>query len=97
MSESVLYMSMSVDGYIAAPNVAPGNPGGDEFMRLRPSLIQAPDIVGDDSSSRAPGFVSRISDCDAAPECVSAYARRSSICPHTPRSAGVCRTVAFRR
>jgi dihydrofolate reductase len=27
-------MSMSVDGYIAAPNDAPGNPGGDDFARL---------------------------------------------------------------
>ncbi|HEY4377657.1 MAG TPA: dihydrofolate reductase family protein [Acidimicrobiales bacterium] len=34
MSASVLYMSMSVDGYIAGPNDRPGNPGGDEFMRL---------------------------------------------------------------
>ncbi len=34
MSESVLYMSMSLDGYIAGPNDEPGNPGGDEFMRL---------------------------------------------------------------
>jgi len=34
MSKSVLYMSMSLDGYIAAPNDAPGNPGGDDFMLL---------------------------------------------------------------
>src|SRR6185312_10334369 len=34
MSVSVLYMSMSLDGYIAAPNDEPGNPGGDGFMRL---------------------------------------------------------------
>jgi dihydrofolate reductase len=34
MSTSVLYMSMSVDGYIAGPNDGPDNPGGDEFMRL---------------------------------------------------------------
>jgi dihydrofolate reductase len=34
MSKSVLYMSMSVDGFIAGPNDKPGNPGGDEFMRL---------------------------------------------------------------
>jgi dihydrofolate reductase len=27
-------MSMSVDGYIAGPNDAPDNPGGDRFMRL---------------------------------------------------------------
>lgn len=34
MSSSVLYMSMSLDGFIAGPNDAPGNPGGDRFMRL---------------------------------------------------------------
>jgi dihydrofolate reductase len=34
MASSVLYMSMSVDGYIAGPNDEPGNPGGDGFMRL---------------------------------------------------------------
>ncbi len=34
MSTAVLYMSMSVDGYIAAPNDEPGNPGGDDFIRL---------------------------------------------------------------
>lgn len=33
-SISVLYMSMSVDGYIAGPNDSPDNPGGDGFMRL---------------------------------------------------------------
>ena len=34
MSKSVLYMSMSLDGYIAGPDDRPGNPGGDDFMRL---------------------------------------------------------------
>jgi dihydrofolate reductase len=34
VSRSVLYMSMSLDGYIAGPKDAPGNPGGDRFMRL---------------------------------------------------------------
>lgn len=34
MATSVLYMSMSLDGYIAGPNDEPGNPGGDGFMRL---------------------------------------------------------------
>jgi dihydrofolate reductase len=33
-SLSVLYMSMSLDGYIAGPNDGPDNPGGDGFMRL---------------------------------------------------------------
>ena len=34
MSRSVLYMSMSLDGFIAGPNDEPRNPGGDDFMRL---------------------------------------------------------------
>ncbi|WP_161884471.1 dihydrofolate reductase family protein [Deinococcus alpinitundrae] len=34
MLTSVLYMSMSLDGYIAGPNDEVGNPGGDGFMRL---------------------------------------------------------------
>jgi dihydrofolate reductase len=34
VSISVLYMSMSLDGYIAGPNDEPGNPGGDGFSRL---------------------------------------------------------------
>ncbi|WP_026555017.1 dihydrofolate reductase family protein [Arthrobacter sp. 35W] len=34
MSSSVLYMSMSLDGYIAGPNDGPEHPGGDGFDRL---------------------------------------------------------------
>jgi dihydrofolate reductase len=34
VSASVLYMSMSLDGYIAGPNDEPDNPGGDGFNRL---------------------------------------------------------------
>ena len=34
MPASVLYMSMSLDGYIAGPNDKPGNPGGGGFGRL---------------------------------------------------------------
>jgi len=34
MAVSVLYMSMSLDGYITGPNDTPDNPGGDGFIRL---------------------------------------------------------------
>ncbi len=34
MSASVLYMSMSLDGYIAGPDDEPDNPGGHGFDRL---------------------------------------------------------------
>jgi hypothetical protein len=42
---SVLYMSMSLDGYIAAPNDEPGNRGGDGFGRLHEWGV-APDGKG---------------------------------------------------
>jgi dihydrofolate reductase len=43
VSASVLYMSMSLDGYIAGPNDEPGNPGGDGFDRLHEWFGFAPD------------------------------------------------------
>jgi dihydrofolate reductase len=47
---SVLYMSMSLDGYIAGPDDRPDNPGGDGFMRLHEWLAAA-----DGESGRPPG------------------------------------------
>ncbi len=41
MSVSVLYMSMSLDGYIAGPNDESSNPGGDGFMRLHEWIVTA--------------------------------------------------------
>ena len=41
MSISVLYMSMSLDGYIAGPDDEPGNPGGDGFLRLHEWFVTA--------------------------------------------------------
>jgi dihydrofolate reductase len=43
VSTSVLYMSMSLDGYIAGPNDEPSNPGGDGFLRLHEWYRFAPD------------------------------------------------------
>jgi dihydrofolate reductase len=43
VSTSVLYMSMSVDGYIAGPGDEPANPGGDGFMRLHEWYGYGPD------------------------------------------------------
>jgi dihydrofolate reductase len=40
MSASVLYMAMSLDGYIAGPNDGPDNPGGDGFMRLHEWFVR---------------------------------------------------------
>jgi dihydrofolate reductase len=50
VSASVLYMSMSLDGYVAGPNDEPGNPGGDGFMRLHEWLATV-----DGESGRPPG------------------------------------------
>ena len=46
----MLYMSMSLDGYIAGPNDGPGNPGGDGFTRLHEWIATA-----DGESGRPPG------------------------------------------
>ncbi|HJT57850.1 MAG TPA: dihydrofolate reductase family protein [Ktedonobacteraceae bacterium] len=43
MSTSVLYMSMSLDGYIAGPNDESGNPGGFGFDRLHEWFGYAPE------------------------------------------------------
>lgn len=50
MSASVLYMSMSADGYIAGANDGPDNPGGDGFMLLHEWLATA-----DGAADRPPG------------------------------------------
>jgi len=41
VSASVLYMSMSVDGYIAGLHDEPDNPGGDGFERLHEWFVTA--------------------------------------------------------
>lgn len=53
MPNSVLYMSMSLDGYICGSNDNPDNPGGDGFMRLH-------EWFGD--FSRPPGPVGEMLD-----------------------------------
>ena len=55
MASSVLYMSMSLDGYIAGPNDEPGNPGGDGFMRLH-------DWLADGDSGRPSGPAGELVD-----------------------------------
>ena len=47
MSASVLYMSMSLDGFIAGPDDRPDNPGGDGFGRLHDWLDPAERQSGD--------------------------------------------------
>ena len=57
MAASVLYMSMSLDGYIAGPNDGPDKPGGDGFMRLHEWLVTA-----DGESGRPPGPAGEVYD-----------------------------------
>ena len=64
MSNSVLYMSMSLDGYIAGPNDHPGNPGGDDFMRLHEwygfADEAAPTAPTVDASGIGPQFLAEV-------------------------------------
>jgi dihydrofolate reductase len=64
VSTSVLYMSMSLDGYIAGPNDSPDNPGGDDFMRLHEwfgfAKEPGPDAETSDASGIAKQFLDEI-------------------------------------
>jgi dihydrofolate reductase len=44
VSKTVLYMSMSVDGFIAGPNAAPGNGLGDKGHRLHEWFLPDADV-----------------------------------------------------
>lgn len=57
MSTSVLYMSMSLDGYIAGPNDGPDNPGGDGFLRLHEWGLTA-----DGAGHRTAGAAGQLND-----------------------------------
>ena len=57
MSVSVLYMAMSLDGYIAGPNDEPDNPGGDGFMRLHEWFLGP-----DGEFARPPGMAGELYD-----------------------------------
>jgi hypothetical protein len=57
VSASVLYMSMSLDGYIAGPNDEPSNFGGDGFDRLHDWIV-TPD--GEYGRRAGPGGVRRM-------------------------------------
>ena len=55
MSATVLYMSMSLDGFIAGPNEGPGNGLGDGGHRLHEWVL--PDGPGDREALRGSGTV----------------------------------------
>src|SRR5215204_1182883 len=54
MSATVLYMSMSLDGFIAGPNAGPGNGLGDGGERLHEWVLSG----GESGASGPPGLVS---------------------------------------
>jgi dihydrofolate reductase len=54
MSSSALYMSMSLDGYIAGPNDEPANPGGDGFGRLHEWIVTPDGEFGRPSGPAGP-------------------------------------------
>jgi len=78
MSASVLYMSMSLDGYIAGPHDEPGNPGGDGFMRLH-EWFATPEGEFFRPAGPAGELIDEINATGAAPPSRSCR-------PHPPRS-----------
>jgi dihydrofolate reductase len=61
MPSTVLYMSVSLDGFIAGPNERPDNPLGDDGHRLH-DWFPAGDEGGGPSSMRPPGVNGQIFD-----------------------------------
>ena len=53
---------MSLDGYIAGPNDKPGNPGGDNFMRLHEWYGFASDAAPTAETVNASGIGSQFLD-----------------------------------
>src|SRR5436189_3008268 len=57
MSATVLYMSMSLDGYVAGPNEGPGNGLGDGGERLHEWMLDGEGNIG-----RPPGIDGEVVD-----------------------------------
>ena len=62
MSASVLYMSMSLDGYIAGPNEGPGNGLGDGGQRLHDWFFADTDAEENDVTGRPAGVNGEVYD-----------------------------------
>lgn len=62
MSKTVLYMSMSVDGFIAGPNDGPGNGLGDGGHRLHEWFLPGGDAGHEEAVSRLTGVNREVMD-----------------------------------
>jgi dihydrofolate reductase len=62
VSATVLYMSMSLDGFIAGPNEGPGNGLGDGGHRLHEWFAAGADADHDATARRLPGVNGQIVD-----------------------------------
>lgn len=84
MSKSVLYMSMSLDGYIAGPNDEVGNPGGDGFIRLHKWGLSS-----DGEGHRTDGVAGQMNDEYSAVGAVLAGRRTAEQVDHWNGDKGV--------
>ena len=62
MSKAVLYMSMSVDGFVAGPNDGPGNGLGDGGHRLHEWFFAGTDADDQGGSGRLAGVNGQVVD-----------------------------------
>ncbi|MGE5136840.1 MAG: dihydrofolate reductase family protein [Gemmatimonadota bacterium] len=62
MSKAVLYMSMSVDGFIAGPNEGPGNGLGDGGHRLHEWFLPGPGADRQGAAERLTGVNREVTD-----------------------------------
>ena len=85
MSSSVLYMSMSLDGFIAGPNAGPGDGLGDGGERLH-------DWMHSDRDSGVPGRWAGING-QLFDEMMATGAIVAGRGPSSPRTAGAATTT----
>jgi dihydrofolate reductase len=62
MSSAVLYMSMSLDGFVAGPNAGPGNGLGDDGHRLHEWFLTGAPTAHSGVPGRPPGVNGEIMD-----------------------------------
>ena len=62
MSATVLYMSMSLDGFIAGPNAGPGNGLGDDGHRLHEWILSGAEAGAKGLPARPEGVNGQVVD-----------------------------------
>ena len=88
MCATVLYMSMSLDGFIAGPNEGPDNPLGDGGHRLHEWVLTGADADHSGVPGRPSGVNGQVFD-----EFMATGRSSAAGGPSSPRTAGAATTT----